>query len=240
MKICVAQTYPVKGDVQKNIEDHLKFIDRSIKYNADLIIFPELSLTGYEPSLAKELATTAEDKRFNVFQELSNQHRIVIGVGIPLKGKNGIHISLILFQPFEPRSVYSKKYLHSDEEPYFVPGQNFPVINIQNKKIGLAICYEISINDHLRDAIQSGAEVYLASVAKSATGVEQASTRLSEIASQNQIYTFMANSIGPSDYFISAGNSSVWNQNGELIGQLDEKEKGILILDTDLNLLTKT
>jgi len=57
MKICVAQTRPVKGDIQSNIENHKKFIDLAVSGGADTIIFPELSLTGYEPELAKELAT---------------------------------------------------------------------------------------------------------------------------------------------------------------------------------------
>jgi predicted amidohydrolase len=55
MKICVAQTKSVKGDVLKNIENHLKFIELALAFSADLIIFPELSLTGYEPELAGKM-----------------------------------------------------------------------------------------------------------------------------------------------------------------------------------------
>ncbi len=53
MKICVAQTRPVKGDIQGNIENHIKLIDLAVLNGADTIIFPELSITGYEPELAK-------------------------------------------------------------------------------------------------------------------------------------------------------------------------------------------
>jgi len=60
MKICIAQTTPIKGDIEKNIENHKKLIALSIQENADIIVFPELSLTGYEPKLVKELATTKE------------------------------------------------------------------------------------------------------------------------------------------------------------------------------------
>jgi len=57
MKICIAQTTSEKGNVQRNFENHLQFVERAIKLNADLIIFPELSITSYEPDLANELAT---------------------------------------------------------------------------------------------------------------------------------------------------------------------------------------
>lgn len=57
MKICVAHTRPVAGDIQSNIESHKKLLDLAIAHAAGMVIFPELSLTGYEPKLAKELAT---------------------------------------------------------------------------------------------------------------------------------------------------------------------------------------
>ncbi len=47
MKICVAQTRPVKGDIQTNIDNHKRLIDLAISNGADTIIFPELSITGY-------------------------------------------------------------------------------------------------------------------------------------------------------------------------------------------------
>ena len=52
MKICAAQTRPVKGNIQQNIENHKKLINLAVVNGADIIIFPELSITGYEPELA--------------------------------------------------------------------------------------------------------------------------------------------------------------------------------------------
>ena len=60
MKICLAQTRSFKGEVQKNIENHLRMVKQAIASQASLIIFPELSLTGYEPELAKELAANID------------------------------------------------------------------------------------------------------------------------------------------------------------------------------------
>lgn len=63
MKISIAQIEPVKGDIERNLARHLLFIEAALEKKADFIMFPELSLTGYEPELAEELATDAGDER---------------------------------------------------------------------------------------------------------------------------------------------------------------------------------
>src|ERR1700730_7808153 len=99
MKICVAQTRPIKGDIQSNIIKHKKIIELAVADGAETVIFPELSLTGYEPVLAKKLATDPDDSRFDVFQKISDSSQITIGLGVPTKNNSGIHISMVLFQP---------------------------------------------------------------------------------------------------------------------------------------------
>ena len=75
MKIGIVQIQPLKGKVDKNIKNHLWLIEHEITLNADVIIFPELSITGYEPQLAKELAKDIENNMFNSFQELWNKNK---------------------------------------------------------------------------------------------------------------------------------------------------------------------
>src|SRR5258706_9745328 len=103
MKICVAQTRPVKGDIGKNIDKHKRLMDLAAFYTPSIIIFPELSLTGYEPTLAKELATPPDDRRFDDFQKISDTSHITIGVGMPIKNNAGTNIGMILFQPGQAR-----------------------------------------------------------------------------------------------------------------------------------------
>lgn len=231
MKICVAQTYPVKGDVQHNIENHKKLIAQAVGQKADLIVFPELSLTGYEPTLAKELAITKEDNRLCDFQILSDEHGITIGVGAPTKSDLGICISMILFQPNQPRITYSKKYLHADEEPFFVAGDNLPCLKIKDTNIAFAICYEISIDKHVEQAHKTGASIYLASVAKFESGIEKALQRLSNIAKTYSMTVLMSNCVGISDGQQCAGKTSIWNSKGVLVHQLDETKEGVLMVD---------
>ncbi|KAA3600832.1 MAG: carbon-nitrogen hydrolase family protein [Calditrichaeota bacterium] len=233
MKICVAQTKPIRGEVQKNIENHKRLIDLAIKKEAEVIVFPELSLTGYEPTLAKKLASTKDDKRFDVFQNLSDKNQITICVGMPTKNDLGTCISLVIFQSNQVRQIYSKKYLHSDEEAFFVSGENS--IGLLQNKITFAICYEISIPEHSENAFRNGAKIYIASVAKTKNGVEQATKTLSEIAKKYSMTALMSNSVGDSEDGVCTGKSAIWNKEGLLVEQLNEAEEGVLVFDCRVN-----
>lgn len=233
MKICLAQTKSVKGDILSNIEKHKTLAELAIGKGGSAIFFPELSLTGYEPELAKGLAIFSDDHRLDIFQHLADSGQITIGLGAPVRNKAGVCISILLFQPDRPRQIYSKKYLHQDELPFFVDGENLYGLKIQQINIALAICYEISIPDHSERAYQEGAEIYIASVVKYEKGVDQAARNLSEIAKKYGMPVLMSNAVGLAEGKKCGGKSSVWNQNGELIGQLDDFSEGLLIFDTE-------
>lgn len=239
MRISIAQTRPIKGDMVANIETHKKFTNLAVSYKADAIFFPELSITGYEPKLAKQLATNQDDKRFDGFQKISDIKNITIGIGVPTVGETGILISMIIFQPNTERRTYSKQQLHSDEFPYFVNGQQQIILTVKNKKIAPAICYESLQPGHSENAFKSGAEIYIASVAKSANGVGKAFDHFPKIAKQYSMPVLMSNCLGLCDDFESTGNSAIWNKDGLLSGQLNETDEGILIFDTETELLIK-
>jgi predicted amidohydrolase len=233
MKICAAQTRPFKGDISRNIEQHKRLVDLAVSSNAEVIIFPELSITGYEPGLAKGVATDLNDSRLEVFQEISNDKNIMIGVGMPLNNIDGITISMIIFHPGQPRQVYSKQYLHSDEFPYFIGGNQQAFIGAGKNKMALSICYELSVLQHSANAHDNGAVIYVSSVAKSVSGMEKAFASLSGIAKQYAMIVIMANCTGHCDDFDCGGKTSAWNSEGILIGQLDDASEGVLIVDTD-------
>ncbi|SFC70118.1 Carbon-nitrogen hydrolase [Zunongwangia mangrovi] len=71
MKIALAQLKSESGKVEVNIQKHLNFITKAAKAKANIVVFPELSLTNYEPRLAKELAFEKNDARFDIFKEYS-------------------------------------------------------------------------------------------------------------------------------------------------------------------------
>jgi len=233
MKIGVAQTKPVKGDLERNIENHKKLIHLAVKHGADMLVFPELSLTGYEPGLAKNLATAISDKRFDEFQAISDTSRITIGVGIPTANTDGINISMLLFQPQAAREIYHKEYLHSDELPFFVTGKNTIGLIGNKSNTALAICYELSVREHAEHAFKKGAEIYVASVAKTAGGMKKAIDRLAEIASNYSMIVLVSNCIGHCDDFDCGGKTSAWNNKGILIGQLNDIDEGVIVLDKE-------
>lgn len=237
MKICISQTKPIKGDVSANIEAHIKFIELALTLNANAIFFPELSLTGYEPELAKKLATNQNDKRLNVFQEASDKNNIVIGLGLPTETGTNIRISMVIFEPNNPRQTYSKQQIHSDEFSYFENGVGQVIIKSNDKNIAPAICYESIQPTHSENAFKLGADVYLASVAKSENGIEKAFEHFPAVAKQYAMPVLMSNCIGFCDNFLSVGNSAVWTKEGELVGQLDDRTEGILIFDTETEII---
>ncbi len=239
MKICVAQTRSIKGDIPSNIGNHKKLINQAVVNGADTVIFPELSITGYEPKLSKELATNQDDSRFDDFQIIADTKQITIGVGVPTKNNTGICISMILFQPHKARQTYSKKYLHSDEEDFFIGGQSYTGLIGKKTNIALAICYELSVPEHSENAFKRGAEFYIASVAKSVNQVDKAIERLSSIATKYSMTVLMSNCVGQSDGMECGGRTSIWNNKGLLIGQLDDTNEGVIIIDTDTQELIK-
>jgi predicted amidohydrolase len=233
MRICVAQTRPIRGDILENIENHKRLIDLATVNGADMVIFPELSLTGYEPALSTALALAPDDRRLADFQTISTARDVILGVGAPTRSGSGICIGLVLFQPHQPRQLYTKKYLHPDEEAFFVSGVNLPVLEIRQTRIAFAICYELSVHEHSATAFRDGAEVYLASVAKTVAGTTKAMKTLADIASKYSMTVLMANCVGKSGDGECAGRSSIWNNQGVLLAQLDQVSEGVLLIDTN-------
>ena len=231
MKICLAQTKAAAGDLAWNIENHKRFVDRAIAHKADMLVFPELSLTGYEPTLAQALAIDPNDAQLNIFQTMADAAAITLAVGTPTKNQPLPCISLLLFRPRQPRDQYAKQYLHPDEEPFFSPGERSSGLIGKQNQGALAICYEIAVPEHAANAASNGATTYIASVAKSVSGIQAAHDRLSEIARTYGMTVFLANCVGVADGVECGGQSAVWNARGSLVSQLDSQNEGILIYE---------
>ena len=92
--------------------------------------------------------------------------------------------------------------------------------------------------EHLESLLTLGANAYLASVAKDSTEIEHAFNHYSEISAKYSIPVFMVNSIGQCDNFISAGQTAAWDEKGQILGQLDDQNEGLLMYDSSLNTTT--
>ena len=233
MKIALAQIKPKKGDIQYNILNHLHCVVQAHKHNCDFIVFPELSITGYEPSLAEELGIHSDDHRLNVLQETCDANHMAIAVGAPISLGVNRFIGMIVFQPNKDRLVYTKQILHADELPYFRPGSHQVYIQQNECVIAPAICYESLQIQHFISAQQNEFDIYLASVAKPANAITRAQKHFGNISKEYQTPILMVNSVGSCDNFIAAGNSAIWDTNGQMIGQLDATSESILVYDSN-------
>ncbi|WP_282362414.1 carbon-nitrogen hydrolase family protein [Pseudomonas sp. PS01300] len=232
MKLIAAQISATPGDVEKNLAQHIDAIHAAASQGADAVVFPELSLTGYEPELAGGLAMAPTDSRLDAFQALSDRYTLLIAVGAPTQGREGTQISMIAFQPGLPRVVYSKQLLHADELPFFTPGTQQQVFRQGGHVLVPAICYESLQPAHADQAAAAGAQVYLASVAKSQKGVDLACNHYPAMARKHGMTVIMANCVGPADNFIGAGQSAVWNPNGERVCTADATRQALVAYDT--------
>lgn len=233
MKIALAQTWPVKGDLLTNIGAHVYYVHQAVERGASIIFFSELSLTAYEPMLAHVLATTQDNPHFDILQAEADRYSISICVGVPIKAEEGVWIGMVIFSPDAPRQTYGKKYLHPDEEAYFVPGPTITPLLINGIKVAPAICYELSCPEHVVNAVKKGADVYVASSAKTVEGNERAYGALSDIAQEFKIPAMQVNCIGTADGTVKAGGTAVWGPDGTLLEQMDEEDEGLLLYDME-------
>ena len=232
MRICAAQIQPVAGDITANKQKHLALIELAISRDIQMICFSELSLTGYEPKLAKQLAFERDDKRLDVFQEVANSSSISIVLGLPMSANDKPNIGMSIFQPNQIQTNYAKQLLHEDELPRFANGKQQITLELENHLIAPAICYESLQNSHAKYVAELDADIYMASVAKPLRGVEKAYSHYPIIAQQYGMIVMMANCVGFCDDFTAVGQSAIWNKSGELLAKLDSENEGIVLLDT--------
>lgn len=229
MKIALAQSKSFRGDVNANIKHHSRFIEKASSSGVQLIAFPELSLTGYEPDLATKEKFIPNDSRLIPLLELAATHQMIIVAGAPIALESGLHIGEFILYPNQKISVYTKHHLHDGEEKYFIPGNQNPRITLGTEIISLAICADINHQVHAANAAKSGATVYLSSVFITEKGYKVETGQLQKYALDYRMTVFMANTCGSSSTHVSAGKSICWNRNGKFISSTDSTREGLLI-----------
>lgn len=232
MKIAAAQLQAIDGQIDANIEMHLRFIAAAAQQNARLILFPELSLTGYQRERAQELAFIPGDARLQPIQQAADENEICIIAGAPIEINKQLYIGAFIFQPGKASLIYTKQTLHTDEEQFFVPGfEHNPLLEIENQRVSIAICADITDAVHAYHAGIKHTTLYLASIFYTPGGIAEAYTQLSEYANAYHMHVLMSNYVGSSYTFDAAGRSACWSNNGAVIAQLGAHEEGLLIAE---------
>lgn len=235
MKLFAAQFKPIPGEIDANLNKHLALIELAHKNIADLICFPELSLTGYEPGRLAGLGDTLSHPGIQTLCTLARDYNLVLAVGLPVPAPDKPRIGMAVIQPDQTITTYCKQWLHEDEHAYFTAGDTPLVLNIHGERIAPAICFESKQPAHLKQALAQHPTVYLTSVASDAAGVAKAQDYYSTIAKQYKLYVLMANFSGQCDNFICDGQSSVWDREGNCIAALSHQDEGLIGVCTSTN-----
>lgn len=231
MIIAAAQLRCAAGDIEVNIQRHLQTAEQAAAYNVNFLLFPELSLTGYEPDLAGQLAMTLQDPRLAALRESAIKHQMTLVCGAPLRSSDAdaLYIGAIVFAPDGTLYSYTKQHLHGPEATIFTAGQGGPLLQVQQEQIGLAICADILSDTHPQHAADCGATVYAAGVLITKKSYPLESGLLQRYAEKHRMVVILSNHCAPTGGWEPAGQSAIWDDSGRLIVTASEGDDALAI-----------
>ncbi|MGD8376690.1 MAG: carbon-nitrogen hydrolase family protein [Acidobacteriota bacterium] len=239
--LAAAQTVPVRGDVEANLGQHTRLVEAAAGLGIDLLVFPELSLTGYELDLAEELAFVEEDSRLAPLVDLASTHGITLVVGAPVRLGTGLHIGAFILYPDRTRDVYTKQHLGafpSDARPdgpvppaeatVFRPGDRRPLVRLAgDRTAAVAICADAGRPAHAAEAADRGASIYLASMFVLPADLAAETARLRGYAARHGMTVVLANHGGPTGGLAGGGGSRIWSRTGQRLAMLEGPGAGL-------------
>jgi len=217
MKLALAQIGSKSADVVFNIQTHINSILKASKEGVDYLVFPELSLTGYELERGLELAFSPKDKRLEKLIETCVQNNITVCVGAPLYIDETVHLGSIIIKGSGAIETYSKIHLHGDEKKYFTAGINHLCLKIDDMTIANAICADTSHSIHARTCKSLGADIYAGSVLYFPSCYDKDIKMLSSYAKEYDMLVGMANHNKKTGPHIGIGKSALWDKNGLIV-----------------------
>src|SRR5215470_14711417 len=252
MKIGLAQINPTVGDLRGNCELIVSAYNRLAGAGAELVLTPELAITGYPP---QDLVFKS---RF-VPENLAMLEKLHARVGnVPLlvgfvdrnegRGKPFHNAAALLERGKAIRKAYKcllPTYDVFDEDRYFEPASRIEPLEFNGKKIGVTICEDIWTDDYLphplydaepaRSLVEQGAEIIL-NLSASPFRLGAPACRLEMIAAQARTYQrpiCYCNVVGGNDQLVFDGNSIAASPSGDLIAQLAAFCEDEKVVDTD-------
>ncbi len=255
LNLALAQISTHLGDVEANLEKHLAFIDKARQQKADLVVFPELSLTGYvlqdlvatvahrpveEDPVFKHLLKASEDLDLVVgFVDEDSRHRFFIA-STYLSGGRVLHVH---------HKVYLPTYGLFDEGRFFAWGDSVRAFDTRFGRVGMLICEDFWHASPPYLLWLDGADLMLfssASPGRGLTGPDKLdSARWVEhvckaYASMFTSFVVHCNRVGFEDGLLFWGGATVNDPNGELLAQGPYFEESLTLIPMDLNQLRRT
>lgn len=215
--LTVAAVQPVcaGADVAANVREHALAIERA---GARLVVFPELSLTGYDLGAPSQ---AVDDERLRPLVEACRAADTVALVGAPISDGDGRdRIATLAVTGDGVTVAYRKIWLHGAELDRFSPGEKPVVVTVDGWRLGLAICYDAAVPQHAADTAALGIDAYVASTLYGPGSEARRDGHMHERAAAHGIWVVLATAAGPSgSYPQTSGGSGIWGPNGELVAQ---------------------
>jgi len=239
MILAAAQTKPTRCDIKDNLLNHYRLIELAADHGANLIAFPELSITGYEREMADSLSFSRDDSRLDELIKLAAERNIIVIAGAPVKINTALFIGDFLIRPDNTISIYTKQFLHTGEELYYSSSFAYnPVIELNNEKMSLAICADIMNRQHPENAGKAGSTVYISSIFFSPQGITGGHKLLKIYAQKHGMNVLMANYCGEAWGSPAGGRSAFWNNEGDLVAEMNDTDPGLLLVEKNNGIWT--
>ncbi len=248
-KIAVAQIDSTVGNLKKNVEHHIEFVLKALAKKVDIVVFPELSLTGYSvKDLNWDLALRAEpNKHFTELLKLSKQITIIAGV-VEESRNYGIYNSAFVFEDGRVHSAHRKNYPPTygmfEEMRYFSQGKDVRVFNSKYGKLGILICEDMWHMALPYVLAHDGADVII-SLTASPTRLSGSSEELAAASVNHEqhrayarllsTYVVFANRVGIEDGVNFWGGSQIVGPNGESVAEAKLFEEDLIVTNIDDN-----
>lgn len=247
LKIALAQTSSVLAGLEQNIEHHRKKVEQAISAGADIIIFPELSLTGYSLKDATyDVALTRDDERLAGLAGLSSRIGIVCG-GVEMGKGSVLYNTLFYFEEgrlaHRHRKVYLPTYGVFEEERYFSPGSHFRAFPAKNVNLGLLICEDVWHPASGQILALDGASLLVVSANGLTRGmgpsgkpvnIQAWETLVRALAVTTTSYVAFVNRVGVEDGLIFWGGSGLIGPDGMEVVRADYFEEELIYAEMDM------
>jgi NAD+ synthase (glutamine-hydrolysing) len=224
LRIALAQLNLLVGDIEGNAGRIINAAARARdEQQADLIVFPELTLTGYPPEdllLRNELDIRVEASLDTLCRSING---ITAVVGYPKQREDGLYNSAGVIRDGQIIAEYDKcllpNYSVFDEKRYFEPGDEPCVVDIDGLRIGITICEDIWYREPAEKAKEAGAEILVnlnASPFHKGKSVEREEL-VSRRAQETGLPVVYVNLVGGQDELVFDGGSFVANAKGAVV-----------------------
>ena len=209
--VAVAQPACVALDVEANARLHADVVRNA---GARVVVFPELSLTGYELEGADVVAE--DDPCLRPLVAACAETGALALAGAPVAGPS---IGVLAVTGAGASIAYRKRFLGDAEAARFAPGTEPAVVEVDGWRLALAVCKDTGVERHAADAAEVGMDAYVAGVLESAADAAVIEARAHRIVTTHAVWVAIASFAGSTGggYDDAAGCSGVWSPDGTVV-----------------------